>query len=155
MIEYLTREVDSVALPNREMLQAQFSRFKEAYERALSTDLSTWTPDPNVYSGENLWDYGVEFLSFIDPVFVQDIDANREWYQNNFRESHHSSDCNEILLNIGYPSRQEKEFLKHLEQTLQRKNDDKYRKILKQLEHQRYGGGTEEGDDIKKLSHQL
>ena len=34
---------------------------------------------------------------------------------------------------------------------MQRKNDDKYRKILKQLEYQRVGSG-DEGDEIKKLS---
>ena len=133
------------------IISSQFSRFKEAYERALSTDLSSWRPDPNVYSGENLWEFGVEFLSYLDPVFLQDIESNREWYLQSFRESQQSADCNEILLNVGYPSRQEKEFLKHLEQTLQRKNDDKYRKILKQLEYQRVGAG-DEGDEIKKLS---
>ena len=151
VIEYLSQEVEQLATPNREFLSSQFSRFKEAYERALSTDLSSWRPDPNVYSGENLWEFGVEFLSYLDPVFLQDIESNREWYLQSFRESQQSADCNEILLNVGYPSRQEKEFLKHLEQTLQRKNDDKYRKILKQLEYQRVGAG-DEGDEIKKLS---
>ena len=50
--------------------------------------------------------YGIEFLSHIDPFFVQDIQNNLEWYMENY---------NEILLNVCYPSKQEKEFLKHVE----------------------------------------
>ena len=49
------------------------------------------------------------------------------------------SGYNEILLNVGYPSRQEKEFLKYVEQAQQHKNDDKYRKILKIIEIQKNG----------------
>jgi hypothetical protein len=77
-----------------------------------------------------------------------------EWYLNSFRESPQSSGYNEILLNVGYPSRQEKEFLKHVEQTLQRKNDDKYRKILKQLEYQKQGT-ADDGVDLKKQLSQV
>jgi hypothetical protein len=136
------------------MLYSQFSSFKQAFEKALTTDLSIWSPDPNVYSSENLGDFGQEFLSFLDPVFIQDINENMDWYLNSFRESPQSSGYNEILLNIGYPSRQEKEFLKHVEQTLQRKNDDKYRKILKQLEYQRQGS-ADDGADLKKQLSQV
>lgn len=137
VIEYFSKEADELSTPNREMLTSQFSRFKHAFEKALNTDLSTWVPDQNVYSSENLGDFGIEFLSFLDPVFIQDIEENMDWYLNSFRECPQQSGFNEILLNVGYPSRQEKEFLKHVEQTLQRKNDDKYRKILKQLEYQK------------------
>ena len=136
------------------MLYSQFSSFKQAFEKALTTDLSIWSPDPNVYSSENLGDFGQEFLSFLDSVFIQDINENMDWYLNSFRESPQSSGYNEILLNIGYPSRQEKEFLKHVEQTLQRKNDDKYRKILKQLEYQRQGS-ADDGADLKKQLSQV
>jgi hypothetical protein len=136
------------------MLYSQFSSFKQAFEKALTTDLSIWSPDPNVYSSENLGDFGQEFLSFLDPVFIQDINENMDWYLNSFRESPQSSGYNEILLNVGYPSRQEKEFLKHVEQTLQRKNDDKYRKILKQLEYQRQGS-ADDGADLKKQLSQV
>jgi hypothetical protein len=136
------------------MLYSQFSSFKQAFEKALTTDLSIWSPDPNVYSSENLGDFGQDFLSFLDPVFIQDINENMDWYLNSFRESPQSSGYNEILLNVGYPSRQEKEFLKHVEQTLQRKNDDKYRKILKQLEYQRQGS-ADDGADLKKQLSQV
>ena len=69
------------------MLSEQFNRFQKSFETALKTDLSLIKPDPNVYSSENLGDFGLEFLSYIDPVFVQDIDLNRDWYLNSFRES--------------------------------------------------------------------
>jgi hypothetical protein len=72
-----------------------------------------------------MFEQPVEFLSYIDPQYVKDIEHNYEWYLEN---------SNEILLNVGYPSKQEKEFLKHIEQVQQKKNDMKYRKILKQLE---------------------
>ena len=38
-----------------------------------------------------------------------------------------------------YPSRQEKEFLKHIEQIQQKNNDIKYKKILKQIEQGKKG----------------
>lgn len=45
-----------------------------------------------------------------------------EWYRENF---------NEILLNVGHPSKLEKDFLKHIEYVQQKKSDIKYKKILK------------------------
>jgi hypothetical protein len=58
-----------------------------------------------VVSGINMAEFGLDFLSFVDPNFVRDVDENMEWYINNFRESHQFTDFNEILLNVGYPSR--------------------------------------------------
>ena len=45
-----------------------------------------------------------------------------DWYKENF---------NDIMLNVCYPSKTEKEFLKHVEYIQQKKNDVKYKKILK------------------------
>ena len=39
----------------------------------------------------------------------------------------------EVLLNVNYPSRQEKDFLRHIERWQQEKNDLNYRRILQQL----------------------
>lgn len=75
--------------------------------------------------------FGLEFLAWVDPAFVKDLDTNLEWYLEHFRESPHLAQYNEILLNCSYPSRQEREFLKHVELAQQRKNDDKYLKILR------------------------
>ena len=51
-------------------------------------------------------EYGLDFLSFVDPHFVADIKENYEWYLLN---------QNEVLLNVNYPSKLEKEFLRHIE----------------------------------------
>lgn len=69
--------------------------------------------------------YDSEFLAFVDPYFVKDINDNLAWYLSNQHE---------ILMNVNYPSKQEKEFLRHIELWQQEKNDVNYTKILKQLE---------------------
>jgi hypothetical protein len=46
---------------------------------------------------------GNEFLSRIDQNYVADIKSNYDWYLQN---------GSEVLLNINYPSRTEKEFLR-------------------------------------------
>lgn len=58
----------------------------------------------------------------MDPYFVKDINDNLSWYMLNQHE---------ILMNVFYPSRQEKEFLRHIELWQQEKNEINYTKILK------------------------
>lgn len=60
----------------------------------------------------------------MDPFFVKDIEDNLAWFLSN---------QNELLMNVHYPSRQETEFLRHIELWQQEKNDANYTKILKQL----------------------
>lgn len=72
--------------------------------------------DKRVPSGLNMDEFGLEFLSWVDPKFAKEINENMDWYLNHYRESALFSGFNEILLNVGYPSRQEREFLKHVEQ---------------------------------------
>lgn len=55
---------------------------------------------------------------------------NKDWFKENY---------NEILMNVGHPSKLEKDFLKHIEQVQQRKSDFLYRKILKHLEQGKKG----------------
>ena len=43
--------------------------------------------DPRIFSGNTMWDFGPDFLSWVDPKFARDVDANIDWYLNNFRES--------------------------------------------------------------------
>jgi hypothetical protein len=62
--------------------------------------------DQTVYTPLKMHQYGIDFISKVDPRFIQDINNNLDWYLENY---------NEILLNVSYPSRQEKEFLKHVE----------------------------------------
>lgn len=64
---------------------------------------------------------GDDFLKRIDQRYVADIKENYEWYMQN---------GSEVLLNINYPSRTEKEFLRQLELWQQDKNDVNYKVIL-------------------------
>jgi hypothetical protein len=47
--------------------------------------------------------YDHDFIEKIDYRYVEDIQQNLEWYLQN---------SSEILLNVNYPSRTEKEFLR-------------------------------------------
>jgi hypothetical protein len=76
----------------------------------------------------------------MNPSFVQDIVHNYEWYMEN---------SNEILLNVNFPSRKGKEFLKHIESVQQRKNDLHYKKILKTIELNKKGEVAQIMEDIK------
>ena len=58
------------------------------------------------YSALNMLKYGQDFLQQIDSRYVKDINQNLDWYLQN---------SSEILLNVNYPSRTEKEFLRQLE----------------------------------------
>jgi hypothetical protein len=49
---------------------------------------------------------GGDFLKRVDQRYVADIKENYEWYMQN---------GSEVLLNINYPSRTEKDFLRQLE----------------------------------------
>ena len=98
---------------NRDELRQQYSKFTEAYKEAeLKASLiiegkKCKVPRPShPYNPTKLSEYGLDFLSFVDPYFVADIKENQEWYLQN---------QNEVLLNVSYPSKQEKEFLRHIE----------------------------------------
>lgn len=82
--------------------------------------------DQVAYNANCLKDYGLEFVAFVDPFFVHDIDNNLAWYLSNQHE---------ILMNVNFPSKQEKEFLRHIELWQQEKNEINYTKILNQLEN--------------------
>jgi hypothetical protein len=97
---------------------------KDAYDKALNAKDED-IRDTFVYRPEDMESYGLDFVSRIEPLFVQDFQENAEWYKENF---------NEILVNFGHPSKLEKDFLKHIEYVQQKKSDIKYKKILKQLE---------------------
>ena len=85
--------------------------FKEAYQK---TEEET---DDKVISSENMLspEFGLKFLSYVDLSFVKEVTENLDWYLNSFRASQQFIGFNEILLNVGYPSRMEREFLKHVE----------------------------------------
>lgn len=120
-MELVKREIDNLTDDNSKNLHSQFQQLQAAYEIALKSDLTKFD-NSIVYTPERMNEYGIDFLSYVDPRFVQDIQNNLEWYMENY---------NDILVNVAYPSKQEKEFLKHVEYVQQKKNDLKYKKILK------------------------
>lgn len=94
MISVLRKEIDILSDNNRDQVKSQYTQFIERLTHALST---TEARDPFVYRPDDmLTAYGTEFLSYLDPLFAQDIKANKEWYLEN---------QNEILLDVGYPSK--------------------------------------------------
>ena len=78
-----------------------------------------------LYKPEEVYKYGKEFMSYVDPGFVQDMATNKEWYSENM---------NQYLLNINYATKLQTDFLKELELSQQRRNDQQYRKILDKME---------------------
>lgn len=75
-----------------------------AYDEALNEEKHTIDKFP--YRADEMETYGSEFLSKIEPLLAQDYMENMHWYDENY---------NEILLNVGQPSKLEKDFLKHIE----------------------------------------
>ena len=105
--------VSDLSIKNKSELERQYSKFTNAYNKAESkADLiiqgkQSLVPRPSLpYNPTKLQEYGLDFLSYVDPYFVADIVENREWYLQK---------QNEVLLNVSYPSKQEKEFLRHIE----------------------------------------
>ena len=61
--ELIQSEVEHLTQPNRKQLIEQFTEFKKLYDQALATDLSSYQPDPTIYRGDHVSDYGQDFLS--------------------------------------------------------------------------------------------
>ena len=144
----LMKDVDLMTGSNKENVVEQFDKLQKAYSHAMTCEQ---TLDPVVYTSNNMGQFGLDFISWVDPKFVRDIDANMDWYMGNQHESALYSGFNEILLNIGYPSRQEKEFLQHVEHSQQRKNDDNYKRILKMISLQKQASGETLSDPVPAI----
>lgn len=98
---------------NRDELRSQYGKFTDAYSKAdaVAQEIIEGREHGIVrqnfpYNPTKLQEYGLEFLSYVDPFFVADIKQHMEWYLQN---------QNEVLLNVNYPSKLEKEFLRHIE----------------------------------------
>jgi len=84
---------------------------KSAYDNQVSES------DPTPYSSAYMLDYSDKFVATIDARYTAEIRDHLAWYlENSF----------ELLLNVNYPSRAEKEFLRHVELWQQEKNDNTY-----------------------------
>ena len=94
-------------------MSKQYSKFTRAYKEAesaanliLAGENSLVKRPTFPYNPTKLHEYELDFLSYVDPFYVADIQENQDWYLQN---------QNEVLLNVSYPSKQEKEFLRHIE----------------------------------------
>lgn len=130
LIDSLTSELTEVVATNDESLRSQWHAFQDKYRVAAEQagqieQEGTNLRDPVVYSANRMDEYGTDFLGYVDPYFVKDLNENLAWYLSNQHE---------ILMNVNYPSKQEKKFLRHIELWQQEKNDVNYTQILKQLE---------------------
>ena len=99
--------------------------------------------DPYPYKQTTIHEQGLEFTSFVDPFYVADLNTNRAWYKEN---------QDEVLLNLNYPSKKEKVFLKHIELWQQAKNDARYRRILHQLETSHEEESTSKRLDLNRYN---
>lgn len=119
-------DLENATRSNYDALKSLYEGVREKYQKALKA-----TPDDpsyydrNVYKAQEMQEYRNGFIDRIDPQFVQDMVNNREWYEENM---------NKFLLNINYPCKLQTDFLKELELSQQRKNDQRYREILEQME---------------------
>lgn len=69
---------------NKNTIKGVFDKVKDRYEEALSMNKDDPAfKDKNIYIAENMADYGVEFTSYLEPNFIQDMQANKEWYKEN------------------------------------------------------------------------
>ena len=93
MISLLEKDIAQLQEKNVLNIEKEFLRVRELFEKTLESESQI---DEFPYSGDNMFDQGVSFLSYIDPNYVKDIQNNFDWYLEN---------SNEILLNVGYPSK--------------------------------------------------
>lgn len=61
---------------------------KEKYQLAKQVDTRVDTSqscnrDAVAYQATHMHEYGQEFLSYVDPYYVKDIEDNYEWYLQN------------------------------------------------------------------------
>jgi len=63
-------------------------------------------------------EYGQDFIENVNPLYARDIVENEAWYSEN---------VNDLLLNVFYPSKLEQDYLKHIEQEQQKRNDIRYK----------------------------
>jgi hypothetical protein len=126
VIRVAEKDLASLSNSNYEQLRAVYHKVKGKFERCIKMrrDHPDFK-DKKLYKPERIRDYGPEFLSYVDPGFVQDMETHREWYEENI---------NHFLMNINYPCKLQTDFLKELELSQQKRNDQKYRKILDHMD---------------------
>lgn len=83
IIGSLESEISVLRDANEESLRTQWDGFKSQYALALQLAQNPPPRDQTVYKANQLDQYGQDFLGYIDPHFVRDIDDNLAWYLSN------------------------------------------------------------------------
>ena len=68
---------------------------------------------------------------------------------------YYTSNYNEILLNVNFPSQLEQDFFKHIEEQERLKNDKKYRQILQQREADNKNGAPIDNASLRDVHPQM
>jgi hypothetical protein len=89
--------LENIQNENYQTLKSLFESVRSKYEHALSLQPGDADyRDATLYKPQEIFKYGIEFTSYVDPRFVQDMIKNKEWYSQNL---------NQYLLNINYPTK--------------------------------------------------
>jgi len=122
MLKYIEKELKVLEKENDQQLGTCHTNLQKAFSEPVD--------DSECYRAEDMENYPQEFLAQISKLQANDLDQNYEWYLEN---------TNEIILNTIYPSKLEKEFLKHIELQQQKKNDLTYKKLLSEIDRNKKG----------------
>lgn len=122
MIKFIEKELKTLERDNDTQLESNQEKLRHAFENPVE--------EATCFRAEDMESYPVEFLGHINKLYAKDMKENYEWYLEN---------TNEIILNSAYPSKLEKEFLKHIELQQQKKNDLTYKKLILEIEKNRKG----------------
>lgn len=86
IMDLIWLDIEDITIQNKEDVSQMFKGFKDVYERAFTDKIEL--QDNRVISAENMGSFGLEFLSWVDSRFVQDVNQNLDWYLNSYRENH-------------------------------------------------------------------
>lgn len=122
MIKFIEKELRGLEKENDLALERNHKSLQTAFENPVE--------EATCYRAEDMESYPVEFLGQINKLYAKDMQENYDWYLEN---------TSEIILNSAYPSKLEKEFLKHIELQQQKKNDLTYKKLIMEIEKNKKG----------------
>ena len=107
MLHIAEQDLEDLHEKNKVSMLDLYEKVSSKFKQAL--EISPNSPrfrDKAVYKPQEIREYGQDFLSYVDPHYVQDIMNNSEWYNQNM---------DKFLLNLNYPCKLQNDFLKALE----------------------------------------
>ena len=89
------KDLKTIQSENNEELGKMFENVKSKYMNALSIPKDDPKyRDTTLYKPEEIYKYGHNFISYVEPSFTQDMVTNIDWYRENLSQ---------FLLNINSP----------------------------------------------------